>query len=125
MKRKAYPSDLSDREWRNFEPLIPPSKPGGRPREQDMREILNALFYLVKTGWQWRYLPHDFPSHKTVYNYFREWRESNQFEKFNSVLREDLRVLLDKEPEPSAAIVDSQSVKTEKGGKKDTMVERK
>lgn len=69
-----YPSDLSDQEWEILSPLIPPSKPGGRPRKWPMREILNAVFYLVRTGCQWRLLSHDFPSWSTVHHYFRAWR---------------------------------------------------
>jgi hypothetical protein len=73
MCRRAYPSDVSDEEWAILEPLIPPAKPGGRPRTTDMREVLNALFYLDRTAGQWRALPHDFPPWSTVWSYFRTW----------------------------------------------------
>jgi putative transposase len=69
MERKSYPSDLSDAEWQIIEPMIPPAKTGGRPREQDMREIVNAIFYLLRAGCSWRMLPHDFPPWQTVYYY--------------------------------------------------------
>src|SRR3989304_6776778 len=73
MKRKAYPTDLSDKEWELLELLIPPAKPGGRPREADMREIVNAIVYQLRSGGAWRLLPHDFPNWSTVYGYFNRW----------------------------------------------------
>ncbi len=73
MQRREYPSDLSEREWAILEPLIPAAKPGGHPRTTDMREVLNAILYLDRTGGQWRALPHDFPPWSTVWSYFRRW----------------------------------------------------
>src|SRR6266702_3273190 len=78
MKRRSYPSDLSEREWAILEPLIPPAKPGGHPRTTDMREVINAILYLDRTGCQWRALPHEFPPWSTVWSYFRTWRNNGQ-----------------------------------------------
>jgi len=115
--RKAYKSDLTDKEWELIKPYIPPAKRGGRPRETDMREVLNAIFYVVKTGCQWDLLPHDFPAKGTVYHYFNTWRKEGTWEVVNRQLREQLRQEMGREATPSAAIMDSQSVKTtEKGG---------
>lgn len=117
MKRKPYPTDLSDAEWPLIEPLIPPEKPGGHPRTSDMREIVNAIFYLLRAGCAWRLLPHDLPPWPTVYYYLQRWRADGTWQTLNDTLRRDLRRQVGKDPEPSAAITDSQSVKTtEKGG---------
>lgn len=119
MIRTAYPSDLTDREWQLLETLIPPAKPGGRPRTVDIREVLNGIFYILRGGCAWRMLPHDLPNWKTVYAYFRIWRNEGIWERLNQRLREQLRVKLGREAEPSASIIDSQSVKTtEVGGVK-------
>jgi putative transposase len=118
MSRKAYKSDLSDREWEIIEPLIPPVKPGGHPRTVDMREVVNAIFYLLRTGCSWEMLPHDFPPYSTVYYYFRRWQKHRVWEQINQVLREQIRLEQGKSPQANAAIVDSQSLKTtEKKGK--------
>ena len=115
--RKAYKSDLNDSEWELIKPHIPAAKRGGRPRTVDMREVLNAIFYVVKTGCQWGMLPHDFPPKGTVYEYFNTWRKAGVLEAMNRALREQLRQEVGREASPSAAIMDSQSVKTtEKGG---------
>ena len=110
--RRAYPSDLSDVEWLLLEPLIPPAKPGGRPREVCIREVVNAISYVLRSGCAWRMLPHDFPAWQTVYGYFREWRKEGVWEEINAALRESVRAQAGRETEPSAAIIDSQSVKT-------------
>ena len=112
MKREPYPTDLTDDEWKLIEPYIPEALPGGRPREVDMREILNAIYYLLKAGCQWEMLPHDFPAKGTVYHYYNTWRKDGTWAELNAVLRGDLREEMGREREPSAAIVDSQSVKT-------------
>lgn len=112
MSRKAYPSDLSDAEWLILEPLIPAAKPGGRPRTVDMREIVNGIYYVLRSGCAWRMLPHDFPPWQTVYGYFRRWRKDGVWEQMNDALREAIRLQAGRQAEPSAAIIDSQSVKT-------------
>lgn len=111
MEQKSYPSDLSDEEWQIIEPLIPPAKPGGRPRKQNMRRIINAIFYLLRAGCSWRMLPHDFPPWQTVYCYFAQWRKDGILKYMNDMLRARLRVAAGREEQPSAAILDSQSVK--------------
>jgi transposase len=117
MNRKAYSTDLTDAEWALLAPFIPPAVPGGRPRSTDMREVCNAIFYLLRGGCAWRLLPHEFPKWKTVYHYQRAWRMSGLWEQIHSVLRERLRVLTGREAQPSACVIDSQSVKTtERGG---------
>src|ERR671913_317247 len=110
--RKPYPTDLSDAEWNYIEPHMPTPNGHGRPRTHSLREILNAIFYLLKSGCQWRLLPHDFPRWPTVYHYFRQWRIDGTWERVNRALRERLRVRLKRDPQPSAGVVDSQSVKT-------------
>ena len=108
-----YPSDLSYREWELLKPHIPnPRTNRGRKRVHSYREILNAIFYLLRSGCAWRMLPHEFPYWKTVYHYFRLWRLEGIWEHINTVLRTELRIANGREPEPSAAILDSQSVKT-------------
>ncbi len=110
--RKPYPTDLSDAEWNYIEPHLPAPKGNGRPRTHNLREILNAVFYVLRSGCQWRLLPHDFPRWPTVYWYFRKWRIDGTWERINMALRERLRVRLKRDPQPTAGIVDSQSVKT-------------
>jgi putative transposase len=110
--RKPYPTDLSDAEWNYIEPYMPAPKGHGRPRIHSSREILDAIFYVLRSGCQWRLLPHDFPRWSTVYYYFREWRIDGTWERVNEAIRERLRVRLKRNPQPSAGVVDSQSVKT-------------
>ncbi len=110
--RKTYPTDLSDEEWSYIEPHLPVPRAPGRPRVHTLREILDAIFYIVRSGCAWRLLPHEFPPWKTIHHYFRIWRLDGTWERLHTVLRHRLRVRLKRDPQPSAGIVDSQSVKT-------------
>jgi putative transposase len=110
--KRSYPTDLSDEEWKYIEPFVPAPKSRGRHRIHSPREILNAIFYVLRSGCPWRFLPREYPPWKTVYHYFREWRIKGTFEKLNAVLRERLRTHLGRNPQPSAGIADSQSSKT-------------
>ena len=112
MKRKPYDTDLTDIGWELLVALIPPAKRGGRHRAVDMREVLNAIFYVLRSGCAWRLLPHDFPAWQTVYGYFNHWRKSGVWEELNAALREAVREQEERAAEPTAAILDSQSVKT-------------
>jgi putative transposase len=110
--RKAYSTDVSDAEWIYLKTYLPTPKAYGRPRVHGTREVLNAIFYIVRSGCPWRLLPHDFPPWKTVYHYFRAWRLNGTWERMHAALRERARARLKRNPQPSAGIVDSQSVKT-------------
>jgi len=116
--RALYPSDMSDAEWALIEPKLPAPRGFGRPREVDFREILNAIFYVQRSGCQWEMLPHDFPPHPTVYKYFRKWQRKGIWQALHDDLRKDLREGMNRDPDSSVAIADSQSVKTtEKRGR--------
>ena len=110
--RRLYSTDLSDAEWACLEEHLPSPENDGRPRVHSLREILNAIFYVVKSGCPWRLLPHDFPPWKTIYHYFRFWRLDGTWERMHRALRERVRVRMKRDPQPSAGVVDSQSVKT-------------
>jgi putative transposase len=114
MSRARYPTDLTDAEWALVAPHLPVPEPGkgGRPRVHSLREIVDAIFYIVRSGCAWRLLPREFPPWQTVYHYFRAWRLDGTWERLHAALRRQLRVKLRRDPEPSAGIVDSQSVKT-------------
>ena len=110
--RKPYSTDLTDDQWAIIEPLIPPALPGGRRREVDIREVLDTIFYQNKTGCQWELLPHDLTPKSTAYDYFARWRDDGTWEAINDALRAAVRVAAGRQPSPSAAVIDSQSVKT-------------
>jgi putative transposase len=108
--RKAYPSDLTDQQWAIIEPLIPVHRVG-RPRIHDMREILNAIFYITRAGCQWDMLPHDLPAKSTVYDHFAQWRADGTWQKILDALRTQVRVAGGHDPNPSVLSIDSQTVK--------------
>lgn len=112
MPRCAYPSDLTDAEFAGLAPHLPPPKPRGRRWKHPSREIVDGIFAVVRTGCQWRCLPHEYPPWSTVYYWFRRWRLDGTWERLNRVLRERVRIAVGRHPEPSAGVIDSQSVKT-------------
>lgn len=115
--RLRYPSDLTDVEWAQIAPLIPPERGGGRHREVDERELINGMMYVLSTGCQWRYIPKDLPPKSTVYRYFCDWSRDRTLDRIHHALYVKCREKLDLQASPSACIIDSQSVKSaEKGG---------
>lgn len=116
-QRYSYSSDVSDRAWDRLGPLLLRAAKTGRPRRVAQREVVNAILYVSRSGCAWRLLPHDFPAWQTVYSYFRLWRVLGVWERVNAVLRERVRVQAGREREPSACIIDAQSIRTnERGG---------
>ena len=116
MNRKAYSSDLTDAEWALLAPFIPPALPGGRPRSTDMREVLDAIFYLLRGGCAWRLLPHEFPPWGTVHYYYRRFRIEGVWRRIHDLLHAQVRRSVNKLPTPSVGIIDSQSGKTAEKG---------
>jgi putative transposase len=117
MKRQAYPSDLTSSQWNRLKALLPPAKPGGRPRSVDLREVTNGILYIVRGGCSWRMMPHDLPPWSTCYDYFRKWRNDDLWQRINDTLRDQVRRKAGRKKSPSMAIIDSQSTKTtEQGG---------
>ena len=113
---RRYESDVTDKEWATLEPMIPKQGRLGRPRQTDLREVFNAVEYVLATGCQWRALPRDFPPHSTVMKYFYRWQGSGVFDRMMDALRDLARTEAGRGPEPTAAIIDSQSVKTTESG---------
>src|ERR1700732_459342 len=112
MQRKTYPSDLSDQQWAVLQPLLPAARPGGRPRATDLRELVNALFYLAREGCSWRAIPHDFGiPWKTVYNYFRDWTADGTWQELQDALRWQVRLTAGRD-EAHTRYNDSPAVKT-------------
>jgi putative transposase len=117
MERKPYPTDLTDEQWKLIAEFLPPALPGGRPRKTDLREVVNAILYLVRSGCQWRMIPHEFPPWKTVYNYYRAWISNGVWDEILASQRMDVREQAGRNEQPKVAAIDSQSVKTtEQGG---------
>lgn len=126
MPRKPYPSDLTDAEWAVVAPLLPPPSGTGRPEAHDRRDLLDAIFYQLRQGGAWRGMPHDFPPWQTVYWWFQRWIRDGTWSRVVATLREQDRVRRGRHPQPSAAAIDSQSVKTaEKGGPAATTAARR
>src|SRR5262249_54083086 len=117
--RKPYKTDLTDAQWKIVKPLIPPAKPGGRPREVDMREVLNTLLYQARIDCQWELLPYDLLPKSTVWDDFQQWRDDGTWQRITDALRQKVRVAAGRDPTPRVAYSDSQTVKgTEAGGER-------
>jgi putative transposase len=114
--RRPYPSDLTDAQWAQVRPFVVPDDPIGHPRDLDTREVVDALLYLTHTGCQWRFLPHDFPDYRSVYYYFDLWRRDGTWERLLAALLPAVRAKAGRNPTPTAAIIDSQTVKTSEAG---------
>lgn len=115
MSTQTYPTDLADRHWDCIKDQIPVAKPGGRPRSLDMRQVINAILYIVVTGCQWRMLPKDYPNWQSVYSYFRNWRDDGTWQRIHDTLRAEVRRQAGRHKHATAGCLDSQSVKTSAG----------
>ncbi|HEX6479331.1 MAG TPA: IS5 family transposase [Ktedonobacteraceae bacterium] len=111
-KNQLYPTDLTDRQWDCIKELIPPAKPGGRPRSLEMREVINAILYMVVSGCQWRMLPGEYPAWQSVYTYFQQWRDDGTWQRLHDTLRAQVRERVGRHKHPTAGALDSQSAKT-------------
>jgi putative transposase len=119
--RKPYPSDLSDAQWALIAPMIPPAKPGGLPRTVDVREVVNTILYISRTGCQWRFLPHDLLPKSTVWDYFKAWQTDGTLQRILDALRRRIRKEAGREEDPSAACIDTQTIKTHHQGADSTV----
>ncbi len=124
-RRLTYTTDLTDDEWQLLEPLLPPEKAGGRPRKYPMREVLNGIQYVLRAGCAWRLMPHDLPHWQTAYQTFRAWRQDGTWMRLHDQLRDQVRTRMGRHPQPSAAIIDAQTVNTTETGGSTAMTARR
>ncbi len=116
-EKKLYASDLTDQQWKILQPLLYPERKGpGRPLELDLRQVVNAIFYVIRTGCQWEYLPHEYPNYNSVYYHYRKWCKNGTWHQINTLLRKRVRQHYHRNSDPTAAILDSQSAKTTEAG---------